>query len=105
LERDLAKRAGLGELDEAPLRIEPVRRKNQDDGMTALDFLIQAALPVFAGLKPRVLVEIEEDLLVAILRQPGSHLEGQGAIPARMTDKNGRHSLFPGIQYLTQLLR
>src|SRR5262249_21873905 len=91
--------------NEAPLRIKPVRRKNQDDGVTALDFLVEATLPVLAGLQPRMLVEIQEDLLVPVLRQPGSYLVGQSVIPARMTDEDGSHSLSTRIQDLAQTLQ
>ena len=57
----LAERPRLRELGEAPLALEPVRREHQDDGVGAVDLLVEGALPVGAGLDAGMLVDVEED--------------------------------------------
>ena len=87
----LAEGTGLGELGEAPLRFEPVRRQHQDDRMGAVDLLVERALPVGAGLDAGVLVDVEEGLVEAVRLEPGHDLGRDLVVEARMGDEDARH--------------
>ena len=87
----LAERAGLGELGEAPLRFEPVRRQHQDDGMGAVDLLVEGAFPVGAGLDAGMLVDVEEGLVEAVRPEPDHDLGRDVVVEARMGDEDARH--------------
>ena len=56
----LTERAGLGELGEAPLALEPIGGEDQNDRLGAGDLPIKRALPIAAGGDARVLVKIRK---------------------------------------------
>ena len=91
----LAERARLRELGEAPLRGQPVRRLDDDDGLGLLDLAVERLLPVGAGRDAAILVEVEKRRLEPPVLEPGLHPIGRVVVAARMRDENARHSALP----------
>ena len=87
----LAERARLGEFGEAPFAVEPRRREHQDDGLGAVDLLVERALPVHPRLDAGLLVDVEERLVEAVLSQPRHDVGCDGVVLARMRDEDSRH--------------
>ena len=58
--------------------------------------LLQRLLPALAGGDAAFGVEIEEDVVPAVLQKPIAELDGPVVIGARMTDENARHGRPPG---------
>ena len=83
--------ARLRELGEAPLRIEPVRREQQQHQVAARYLLVEPPLPVLPNGQPGVLVEVEEDALVAFRSQPVLQFLRRHLVTARMADEDGGH--------------
>ena len=87
----LAARACLGELGEAPLRIEPVPGQDQDHRLGAVELVIELLLPALTRRDALVLVDVEEALLEALRLEPGEDLLRLFPVPARMGDEDARH--------------
>ncbi len=87
----LAARARLGELGEAPFRIEPIPGQDQDHRLGAVELVIELLLPALPRRDALVLVDVEETLLEALGLQPGEYLLRLLTVPARMGDKDARH--------------
>jgi hypothetical protein len=87
----LAQRPRLGELGEAPFALQPVRRQDQDDGVGAVDLLVERPLPVGAGLDAGMLVDVEERLVEAVRLEPRHDVGGDFIVEAGMGDENPRH--------------
>jgi len=66
-----AERAGLGELGETPLAVEPVGGQDQDDGFTVGQLAVQLSFPPRTRRDATVLVEIQEDIGESTTAQPG----------------------------------
>ena len=87
----LAARARLGEFGEAPLGIEPVAGQQQDDGLGALQFVVEHLLPFGAGRDALIGVDIEEATVEPLAAQPGKQILSHRGIAACMTDEDPRH--------------
>jgi hypothetical protein len=57
-EDGFAESAGLREFGEAPFAVNPIFREDDDDGVGAGDFAVERALPIRAGSKAGVLIEV-----------------------------------------------
>jgi hypothetical protein len=57
-------------LDKAPAGTEPVRRDEEDHRLAAVGLLVQRPLPALARRDASLRVEIEEDVVPALAREP-----------------------------------
>ena len=60
----------------APAGREPFLRDEREDDLAAIGRLLQRVLPALAGHDAALGVEIEEDVVPAVLRQPVADLDG-----------------------------
>ena len=77
----------------APTRRQPLLRDKRQDDLAAVGGLLQRFLPALAGDDAALGIEIEEDVVPAILRQPVADPDGLVAVGARMADEKARHGM------------
>jgi hypothetical protein len=93
------------DLRPAPARREPLLRDERQDDLAAPSGLLQGFLPALTGRDAALGVEIEEDVIPAVLREPVADLDRLVVIPARMADEKARHGLMPTLVKWLQVLQ
>ena len=74
-----------------PERREPFLGDEREDDLATIGRLLQRLLPALAGHDAALGIEIEEDVVPAVLRKPVADLNGLVVIGARMADEKARH--------------
>src|SRR4051812_7325289 len=80
----------------APTRGQPPWRDQREHNLAAMRRLLQRFFPALPGNDAALGIEIEEDVLPAILDKPVADLDGLFIVPARMADKYAGHDWQPG---------
>src|SRR5271165_1437496 len=75
----------------APTGRQTFLRHERQNDFAAPGGLLQRFLPALAGRNAALGVEIEEDVLPAVLCEPVADLDGLVVVEARMTDEKARH--------------
>ena len=90
-EQPLAEPVREVELLQAPARGEPGLGDEEEDRLAAARRFVERAFPPLARRDAALGIEVEEEIVPALARQPVAQRDGLGVIRARMTEKNPRH--------------
>jgi hypothetical protein len=90
-EQLLIERAREGVLPQAPARCEPVAGDEEDDRFAARRRLVQRPLPALARRDAALGVEIEEDVVPTLGRQPIAQRHRLEIVGAGMAEEDARH--------------
>src|SRR5262249_44896162 len=72
---------------------QPFLRDERKNQFATIGGFLQSFFPALACCNAALGVEIEENIVPAVLGEPVADLDGLVAVEARMTDKKARHSL------------
>jgi hypothetical protein len=92
------------ELFETPVRGEPGSRDQEQDRLAARSRLVQRLFPALARFDAALGIEIEKDVVPALLGEPVAHGDCRGVVGARMADEQARHGR-PRIRPLAAIRR
>jgi hypothetical protein len=84
---------GEKEFSETPFRLGPSRRNDEDDRFAAVGGLAQSFLPTLACGEPALGINIEEDIVPAVISQPFVQRDGLAFVDTGMAEEDARHGL------------
>ena len=84
---------GEKEFSEAPLRLRPSRRNDEDNRFAAVGGLAQSFLPMLACDEPALGINIEKDVVPAVISQLFVHRDGLAFVDTGMAEEDARHEL------------